>query len=107
MMKPSRPGDMVGAMIREMGMTVTDAASELGVSRQALSNLINKRHVAVSPEMALRLEAVLGSSAGNWLRMQANFDEAVIRTRSEEVLKTLARRKTRRVRAEVPKPTTQ
>ena len=99
MKKPSRPGDMVGALIEELGITVTDAASELGVTRQTLSNLINKSNASVSPEMALRLEAVFGSSAGNWLRMQANYDEAVVRGRSEEILRGLAQGRLRRVHA--------
>lgn len=99
MKKPSRPGDMVGALIEELGITVTDAASALGVTRQTLSNLINKPNVSVSPEMALRLEAILGSSAGNWLRMQANYDEMLVRGRSEEILQKVKQGRVQQVRA--------
>ena len=91
MKNPSRPGDMIGRLLRELGVSVTDAAGKLGVSRQALSNLINKPNASVSPEMALRLEAVLGSTAGNWLRMQANYDEAMIREQGRNILKELSR----------------
>jgi antitoxin HigA-1 len=70
------------AILREdvlpaLGLTVTQAASQLGVSRVALSRVLNGR-AAVSPEMALRLQAWLGKERGGdaalWMRMQANYD---------------------------------
>ena len=88
---PSRPGDMVSNMIEELEITVTDAASRLGVARQTLNNLINNEKASVSPEMAVRLEAVFGSTAGNWLRMQANYDATTIRKREREIVKGLKR----------------
>ena len=91
MHSPSRPGDMVGNMISEMGLTVTAAARHLGVTRQALNNLINNERTSVSPEMALRLEAVFGSSADNWLRLQAAYDAAQIRKRAGEIIGGLKR----------------
>ena len=60
-----------------LGLTVTQAASQLGVSRVTLSRVLNGR-AAISPEMALRLQAWLGKErggdAGLWLRLQANYD---------------------------------
>jgi len=60
-----------------LSLSVTDAAGELGVSRVALSRLLNGR-AAVSPEMALRPERWLGTEHGGradvWLRMQAAYD---------------------------------
>ncbi len=91
MHSPSRPGDMVGNMIRELDLTVTAAARHLGVTRQALNNLINNANTSLSPEMALRLETVFGSSADNWLRMQAAWDAAQIRKREGEITKGLKR----------------
>lgn len=91
MRNPSRPGDMVGNMIRELEISVTDAAGHLGVTRQTLNNLINNRNTSVSPEMAVRLEAVFGSTADNWLRMQANYDASKIRKRALEITKGLNR----------------
>lgn len=91
MHSPSRPGKMVGNMIEELGVTVTAAAQHLGVTRQALNNLINNERTAVSPEMALRLEAVFGSTADAWLRMQAAYDAAQIRHREAEITKGLKR----------------
>ena len=70
------------AVLREdvlpaLGLTVTQAALQLGVSRVTLSRLLNGR-AAVSPEMALRLQAWLGKERGGdaalWLRMQADYD---------------------------------
>lgn len=78
-------------MIEELGVTVTAAAQHLGVTRQALNNLINNGRTAVSPEMALRLEAVFGSTADTWLRMQAAYDAAQIRHREAEITKGLQR----------------
>ena len=91
MHSPSRPGDMVGNMIDELGLTVTAAACHLGVTRQALNNLINNERTSVSPEMALRLEAVFGSSADNWLRLQAAWDATQVRMRAGEITKGLKR----------------
>ena len=91
MHSPSRPGTMVGNMIEELGITVTTAAQHLGVDRQTLDNLIDKERTAVSPEMALRLETVFGSTADNWLRMQASYDAAGIRKREAEIKKGLKR----------------
>ena len=91
MHSPSRPGDMVGNMIEELEITVTDAARHLGVTRQTLNNLINNDNASVSPEMAMRLEAVFGSTADNWLRMQASYDAANIRKREAEITKGLKR----------------
>ena len=60
-----------------LGLSVTEAAAQLGVSRVTLSRTLNGR-AAISPEMALRLQAWLGKDrggdAGLWLRMQANYD---------------------------------
>ena len=91
MHSPSRPGDMVGRMIKELDITVTAAAQRLGVTRQTLNNLINNETASVSPEMALRLETVFGSTADNWLRMQAAYDTAIIRKRENEISKGLKR----------------
>ena len=78
-------------MIEELDITVTDAATHLKVTRQTLNHLINHKSSRVSPEMALRLEAVFGSTADNWLRMQAAYDAARIRRREAEIMKGLQR----------------
>ena len=91
MHNPSRPGMMVGNMIKELGITVTCAAKQLGVTRQTLNNLINHEATSVSPEMAMRLEAVFGSTADNWLRIQAGYDASKVRKRENEIKKGLSR----------------
>jgi antitoxin HigA-1 len=67
-----------GAILRELrltplGLTVTAAAEGLGVTRKALSELLNG-HSGVSPEMAIPLAEALGSTAEHWLAMQMQYD---------------------------------
>ena len=74
MHNPPHPGEMIRELCLEpLGPSVTDAAKGLGVTRKALSELINGRS-GVSPEMALRLERAFGSTAETWLRMQLEYD---------------------------------
>jgi addiction module HigA family antidote len=74
MHNPVHPGQIVREdCIKALGITVTDAAKGLGVSRQSLSELLNGR-MGVSAEMAIRLEKAGWSRADAWLRMQANYD---------------------------------
>ena len=76
MKKPSHPGRVVRSMCLEPhGLTVTAAATRLGVSRQALNNLVNQK-AAMSAEMAVRLEKGFGIRADVWLAMQMAFDLA-------------------------------
>ena len=65
-------------IVAPLNLTVTDAAKALGVTRPALSALLNE-HVALSPEMALRLEKAFGVSMDLLMRMQNSFDIAKIR----------------------------
>lgn len=81
MKNPPHPGEMIGDSLEEMGIAVSAAAKAMGVTRQQLHNVIAGRS-AIAPEMALRLEKALGSTADAWLRMQANFDLARIRDRA-------------------------
>src|SRR5271169_4011157 len=74
MHNPPHLGEMIKELCLEpLGLSVTDAAKGLGVTRKALSELINGRS-GVSPEMALRLEQAFGSTAETWLRMQLEYD---------------------------------
>jgi len=67
-----------------LGLTVTKAASVLGVSRQALNNVVNAR-AAISPEMAVRLAKAFGSTAETWLRMQMAYDLAEVIRREHRI----------------------
>jgi len=76
MKNPPHPGESVRAdCIEPLGLTVTAAAKALGVSRQALNNLINGQ-AGISPEMAIRLDKAFGGGAETWLRLQAGYDLA-------------------------------
>jgi antitoxin HigA-1 len=67
-----------------LGLSITEAAKGLGVTRQQLHNIIAQRS-AVTPEMAVRLEKAIGSTADTWLRMQMNYDLAQIRKRGASI----------------------
>jgi addiction module HigA family antidote len=76
MKNPPHPGRIVREeCLQPLGLTVTLGAKILGVSRQALNNLVNQR-AGISPEMAIRLAKAFGSTAQTWLRMQSNYDLA-------------------------------
>jgi antitoxin HigA-1 len=81
MKNPSHPGSLIKADIDELGLSIVEAAKALGVSRQQLHSVIAGR-AGVTPEMAMRLEKALGSTADTWLRMQMNYDLAGVRARA-------------------------
>lgn len=84
MMSPPHPGRIVRQECLEpTGMTVTAAAKALGVTRQALNNLINERS-GISPEMAIRLEKTFGGSARTWLTQQMTYDLQKAREKFQE-----------------------
>jgi antitoxin HigA-1 len=62
-----------GLWLEPLGLSVTDAAKSLGVSRKTISKIVNGNG-AVTPEMAVRLELVFGASAQSWLNHQATYD---------------------------------
>ena len=78
MKNPLHPGMVIRGCLEDLEMSISDAAKGLGISRQQLHNLIAGRS-AIGPEIAIRLEMALGSTADNWLRMQATHDLAEIR----------------------------
>jgi addiction module HigA family antidote len=91
MKNPCHPGSLIKADIEELRLTVVDAAKALGISRQQLHSVIAGR-TSVTPEMAVRLEKALGSTADMWLRMQMNYDLAQIRARASSIkVKRVAR----------------
>jgi antitoxin HigA-1 len=79
MKNPPHPGLTVRYdCLEELGLTVTAAAKILGVSRQALNNLVNCKS-GISPDMSLRLSKAFGSSPETWLKMQLDYDLAQAR----------------------------
>jgi addiction module HigA family antidote len=74
MKTPPHPGNIVRfECIEPLGLSITEAAKILGVTRQALNNLVNEK-AGVSAEMAVRLSKAFGSSPEMWLRLQVNYD---------------------------------
>ena len=81
-MTPSHPGDFIRTeVIEELGLNVTRAAEILGVRRATFSDLLNG-NVALSPEMALRIEKAFGVGMDMMLRMQAWYDASQMRARA-------------------------
>ena len=78
MFNPPHPGETLrDDVLPALGLTVTEAARQLGVTRTALSRVLNG-HAGISPDMARRIEAWLGQDRGGraavWLGMQLNYD---------------------------------
>jgi addiction module HigA family antidote len=74
MHNPPHPGEIIRTLCLEpLGLTVTEAAEALGVSRKTLSGILNGR-AGVSPEMAVRLSIAFGTSAESWLNQQTQYD---------------------------------
>ncbi|SRR5665809_157086 len=94
---PMKNPPHVGGLIRReiiepLGLSVTEAASVLGVTRQALSNLLNER-TALSSDMALRIEKAFGPNMDHLMRMQLAFDLVEARRRETQIkVKRFAKR---------------
>jgi addiction module HigA family antidote len=83
MKNPPHPGALVRDNLDDLGLSVSEGAAALGVTRQQLYNVLNGRS-AITPEMAVRLEKAFGGSAELWLAMQAAYDLAQVRARGPE-----------------------
>lgn len=74
MHNPPHPGEIIRELcIEPLGLSVTDTAKGLGVSRKTLSAILNGR-AGISPEMAIRLSIAFGTSAESWLNQQSQYD---------------------------------
>ena len=74
MHNPPHPGEVLRALCLEpLGLSVTEAAKALGVSRKTLSSILNGR-AGISPEMAVRLSIAFDTTAESWLNQQAQYD---------------------------------
>jgi antitoxin HigA-1 len=89
MHSPPHPGLVLREdVLPELKLTVTEAASQLGVSRVALSRVINGR-AAISADLALRLAKWLGGRADTWLQAQLQYDLWNAQQRNADVIKRL------------------
>ena len=85
MKDPLHPGEVIRELcIKPVGLTVTAAAEVLGVTRKALSELLNG-HAGISPEMAVRLSKAFGGSAESWLQQQLQYDLAQVQKKAERI----------------------
>lgn len=85
MKNPPHPGTVVRVSCLEpLGLNVTNGAKVLGVSRQALSNLVNGR-ARLSSEMAIRLAKAFGSTTETWIRLQTAYDVVQAQAREDEI----------------------
>jgi antitoxin HigA-1 len=92
MKNPAHPGRSIrNACLEPLGLSVTAGAEILGVTRQALNNVINGKS-GISPEMAIRLSKAFGSTPETWLGMQLAYDLAQARKEESTI-------KVRRLRA--------
>jgi antitoxin HigA-1 len=85
MKNPPHPGRSIRtACLEPLGLSVTDGARALGVTRQTLNNVINGKS-GISPQMAIRLTKAFGSTPETWLRMQLAYDLAVARKEESKI----------------------
>jgi antitoxin HigA-1 len=85
MKNPAHPGRIVAGELEFLGLSVAKAAKGLGITRQQLYRIVNGQS-GISPDVALRLEQAIGSSADHWLRMQASYDLAQARLKPQPKL---------------------
>ena len=91
MKNPVHPGRIVRHdCLEALGLTVTEGAKALNVTRQALNNIVNGKS-GISPEMAIRLSKAFGSTPETWLRMQVAYDLARA-LKNEDKIKVRQRR---------------
>ena len=85
MKTPVHPGLIVRHdCLEPLGLSVTEAANALGVSRQALNNVLNGK-AGISPEMAIRLTKAFGGTPETWLHMQLAYDLAAARKHESKI----------------------
>lgn len=90
MYDPPHPAEGLKDDLDALEITTAKAAEALGVTRQQLHKVLTCQS-AISPEMAVRLEAVIGSTADHWMKLQSAYDLAQIRLKKADLTKGLRR----------------
>jgi addiction module HigA family antidote len=81
-----RPGRLIRSIcLHAFGVTVTEGARCLGITRQALNNVVNRRTV-ISPGMAIRLDKAFGGGAEGWLSRHISYDLPQARSKADQIL---------------------
>lgn len=89
MKNPPHPGELLREdVLQPLGIEITDAANRLGMSRTALSRVINGRS-GISPDLAIRLERAGVSTARFWMTVQTNYELSQAEQRAQPVVKRL------------------
>jgi addiction module HigA family antidote len=85
MHNPPHPGEVLRDLCLEpLGLTITEAAAALGISRKTLSSILNGR-AGISPEMALRLSIAFNTTPESWLNQQSQYDLWVARQQAPKL----------------------
>ena len=85
MKNPPHPGLSIRHdCLEPLGLTVTEAAKKLGVSRKQLSDVVNG-HSRISPQMAIRLGKAFGGGANTWYRLQTTYDLAQAMKQADQI----------------------
>ena len=85
MKNPPHPGQSIRLECLEpFGLSVTEAAKILGISRPMLSQVLNEK-ASITPEMAIRLSKAFGSTPGTWLQMQLQYDLAKAQKKASSI----------------------
>ncbi len=93
MHNPAHPGEILLEMyLKPLGVTVTDAAAALGVTRKHVSAIVNAR-ASVTPDMAVRLAAAFATEPELWVNMQAQYDLWMVRQKARPKVKVLVAKK--------------
>lgn len=90
MHNPAHPGELLKEeVIHELGISIKEAAKRLGMSRVALSRVLNGK-AAISTDLAIRLELAGVSTAQAWLAMQMNYDLSLARQHPVPMVQALS-----------------
>ena len=85
MYNPPHPGEVIREeILKQLGLSVTEAAQHLGVNRKILSEVLDQR-ASVTPELAYRLSLLFKPSDESWLRQQAAYDLWQVRQQAAEI----------------------
>ncbi len=84
MKQPVHPGKIIKHAVEASGLSITEAAERLGVTRQTLSRVTNEK-TSLSPEMAVRVSKAFGSTVEHWMRMQMAYDLANVEKTAKSI----------------------